>query len=89
MPEETKDWFQIHVVQTLDEIKENQKAFSDKFEMHIQNDNQAFETIRTDIATAKAIHETESKAQAKFWATVGGGISLGISSAIHFFTKGH
>jgi hypothetical protein len=89
MPDETKDWFQIHVVESLDEIKKNQKEFADKFDIHIQKDNESFEAIRTDFATTKAAHEATAKAEAKFWSVIGGGVSLAVSSAVHFFTKGH
>ena len=91
--EDNKDWFQIHVVESLDRLEKGQADFQktilEKFEDHAKDDSKQFESIRTSIATDKAVKIAEAKASAKFWAAVGGGISLLISSGVHFFTKGH
>lgn len=89
MPEIQNGWFEKHVVEALDRLEKGQASMLGKYEDHVKSDTEQFEAIRLEIATDKATRAAEAKTSAKFWALIGGGISLGLSSAVHFFTKGH
>ena len=85
---EPTNWFEHHVVTTLERLEKGQTEFVTKFQEHADKDAQQFEAIRVDLATSRATHEAVAKTSAKFWAAIATGISLIGSTAIHFFTKG-
>lgn len=85
---EPTNWFEHHVVTTLERLEKGQQDFVTKFDDHAEKDAQQFEAIRTDIATSKAEHDASAKTAAKFWAIIGAGGSILISTVIHFLTRG-
>ena len=89
MPEiSNNEWFQKHVVDALERLEAGQTAMITKYEAHEKSDAEQFEDIRFELATTKAAHEATAKSEAKLWGVIGGGISLAVSSAVHFLTKG-
>lgn len=68
--------YQKLVLARLDDLKESQDKSNKFLFEHVQSNNKDFEAIRLDIATNKAVHEASAAGKAKFWAAIGGGVSL-------------
>lgn len=85
----TNEWFEKHVVDSLERLEQGQDDMVKTFTAHTESDNRQFEAIRTAQAVSNSERAAEIRTSARFWSAISAGIGFVASTILHFLFKGH